>query len=978
MATKEGTRASAEFMCICLAPDVCKSPTIPVPYKILSLFDCAVNFSTNVRFRTQFAFRHNSRLSTVRCDEVGVGGGVLSGVNMGFCRPIPTTHSKTVRVNGSFVDYHVGTYMFMNCAGPEGPFNTIGQVIFLGNMLPGPVSPSGKIPKGCICGDSGILSDIQSSLGDADDLIKKGKMLYSLATTDWSDPSAVLGAIGGVAGIAGLQDVAKYAGQAKELHDTGKKLLNTDFSDPLQALGAVAGLGNIPGMSDVSKIAGLASTIGNTIKTDWSDPQAALAAATNIMKSTGLNQMAAQMLSNAILDSNIPVTQSGTTPPFFPKPGAANNGNGSSSGTSSASNSASTSGSSSSKQSAIPPSSDGKPRQHITPDVLDYLKQTNTAAYERYNLLSDSDKANAFVEMGPPSKDSNGSDYSPNDRTAIYIPGEGFSTSKEERDSLPNVSQYIPSRIRELFVADKQDATQGNFFGIKEKEGNVYLFGGLIDLGSPELPGAGNTQAWWVPDRILNMDMSPYYDHHDKGYYGSNVGLKDLGNILSHELEAFKAGATLNPLQLPLQAIYSAATTAVGLGTAVTNEATKIGSGDFSSLKDFFGSVFGGSSVNPIDSQIMTIAPGGCMGPEVPTLPGQSAPGTGSGAPGSGAPPKPGTAGAPDGNASGAGKDGMLVTTAPGNPAAVAAAIEAQFRKDNQAALAKAQAEEKAAQENAAQEKAAKEKASKEKSSQAKLNQSEMTQDESPKGPDSITLPWEDKDKTKNSCTPDDEKSKYYAQLMTKTAKNVDGHDQMNPITPGHAQVAIGVEDADLQMSRVETYGAEPRVGTTDNFIKKDENLLKKGGGDDSANYPYGTGHDIRVNHPEDFPSKETFPFQTDPVEIPKGNYEDFKDFTRKFGDYQVFSSNCVDYAVDAYGHATGSSQFGAISEYGISSPRELGKDINESKGIHEIRTHPTPNPQPVPPPESASSSSDSQKAPSQIPEPKPGPKPTF
>ncbi len=711
MATKEGTRASAEFMCICLAPDVCKSPTIPVPYKILSLFDCAVNFSTNVRFRTQFAFRHNSRLSTVRCDEVGVGGGVLSGVNMGFCRPIPTTHSKTVRVNGSFVDYHVGTYMFMNCAGPEGPFNTIGQVIFLGNMLPGPVSPSGKIPKGCICGDSGILSDIQSSLGDADDLIKKGKMLYSLATTDWSDPSAVLGAIGGVAGIAGLQDVAKYAGQAKELHDTGKKLLNTDFSDPLQALGAVAGLGNIPGMSDVSKIAGLASTIGNTIKTDWSNPQAALAAATNIMKSTGLNQMAAQMLSNAILDSNIPVTQSGTTPPFFPKPGAANNGNGSSSGTSSASNVASTSGSSSSKQSAIPPSSDGKPRQHITPDVLDYLKQTNTAAYERYNLLSDSDKANAFVEMGPPSKDSNGSDYSPNDRTAIYIPGEGFSTSKEERDSLPNVSQYIPSRIRELFVADKQDATQGNFFGIKEKEGNVYLFGGLIDLGSPELPGAGNTQAWWVPDRILNMDMSPYYDHHDKGYYGSNVGLKDLGKILSHELEAFKAGATLNPLQLPLQAIYSAATTAVGLGTAVTNEATKIGSGDFSSLKDFYGSVFGGSSVNPIDSQIMTIAPGGCMGPEVPTLPGQSAPGTGSGAPGSGAPPKPGTAGASDGNASGAGKDGILVTTKQGNPAAIAATIEAQFRAENQANLEKAQTEERARQEQEAKKKADKEKA---------------------------------------------------------------------------------------------------------------------------------------------------------------------------------------------------------------------------------------------------------------------------
>ena len=252
MATQEGTRASAEFMCICLAPDVCKSPTIPVPYKILSLFDCAVNFSTTVRFRTRFAFRHNSRLSTVRCDEAGVGGGVLSGVNLGFCRPIPTTHSKTVRVNGSFVDYHVGTYMFMNCAGPEGPFNTIGQVIFLGNMLPGPVGASGKIPKGCICGDSGMLSEIQSKLGDADDLIAKGKKLYELAKTDWSDPSAVLGAIGGVAGIAGLQDVADLAKQGKEIYDTGKKILDTDWSDPSSILGALGGAAGIGGFKETA------------------------------------------------------------------------------------------------------------------------------------------------------------------------------------------------------------------------------------------------------------------------------------------------------------------------------------------------------------------------------------------------------------------------------------------------------------------------------------------------------------------------------------------------------------------------------------------------------------------------------------------------------------------------------------------------------------------------------------------------------
>lgn len=711
MATLEGTRASAEFMCVSLVPDVCKSPTIPVPYKILSLFDCAVKFSTNVRFRKQWVFRHNSRLSTVRCDEPGVGGGILSGVNMGFCRPIDGTSSTTVKVNGSFVDYHVGTYMFMNCAGPEGPFNTIGQVIFLGNMLPGPVSPSGKVPKSCILGDSGMLADLKSKFGDIEGLIKKGKQLYSLAQTDWSNPSAVLGAMGGLAGIAGLQDIAKAAGTAKELYDVGNKLANTDWSDPAQALSAVAGAAGVAGMKDIAQVAGLANTIRNTINTDWSDPTAALASATNLMKATGLNKMVAEMTSNAILGSNIPVSQSGTTPPFFPKPGTGGNAT-------TAGSSASTGGGNTPSQPSIPPSADGLPRKYVTPEVLDYLKESNPAAYDRFNSLSDSDKANAFIETQKPVKDSNGNDYSSNDLTAIYIPGEGFSTSKAERDGLPNVSGNMPDGLRntlsEVFVASKDSPSIGSFFGIKEKEGNVYLLGGLVDLGSPEMPGAGNTSAWWVPDRLLNMDMSPYYDYHDKGYYGSNVGLSDLGKILNHEIEAFKAGATMNPLQLPLQAIYSAATTAVGVGTAAGNDLMKLGSGTFSSIGDFFGSVFGSSATDAASAATQPFAPGGCFPTMQSTIPSQSAPGAPGSAPAEGAPAKPTSAGAPGGTASGAGSNGVLITTKAGSPAAAAAAIEAQFRKDNQTELEKAQAEEKAAQTKANEE-AAKKKADEEK-----------------------------------------------------------------------------------------------------------------------------------------------------------------------------------------------------------------------------------------------------------------------
>ena len=766
MATQEGTRASAEFMCICLAPDVCKSPTIPVPYKILSLFDCAVNFSTTVRFRTRFAFRHNSRLSTVRCDEAGVGGGVLSGVNLGFCRPIPTTHSKTVRVNGSFVDYHVGTYMFMNCAGPEGPFNTIGQVIFLGNMLPGPVGASGKIPKGCICGDSGMLSEIQSKLGDADDLIAKGKKLYELAKTDWSDPSAVLGAIGGVVGIAGLQDVADLAKQGKEIYDTGKKILDTDWSDPssiLGALGGAAGIGGfketaamiakgkdlfdkgkkilgtdwsdpkqalaavasgatIAGMDGIASAAELASKVRDVIKTDWSDPKAALAAATNIMKSTGLNKMVAGLASDAITSSD-PNGASNQLPSCFPKPGSNSQSASSKNGLSNSS--PSPVGLTPNDPNWLPPSQDGKPRQRITQDVLDDMKINNPTALERYELLSEAEKKEAFIETNKPSKTKDGQPVPENKRTAVYLPGQGFSTTPEEREN--SFLPPLPKGIKEIFVAEK-DGDKENFLGIKQKKGNWYLFGGLVDLGSPDMPGAGDANMWFIPDNIFGIDMSKYFDHHDEHYYGSDVGLGDIGSVLGHELSSFAKGLSLNPLQWPLQAIYSTATTGVGLATILQNTTKQVdgalsdvlGKIDSGSFKDIFSSVFGASEVNPNDLVINNIVPGGCMGPEVPTLPGQSAPGTGSGAPGSGAPPKPGTAGAPDGNASGAGKDGILITTKQGNPAAAAAAIEAQFRKDNKAALEKAQAEEKAAQEKAAQEKAAQEKAAQKRAAQDK------------------------------------------------------------------------------------------------------------------------------------------------------------------------------------------------------------------------------------------------------------------
>jgi hypothetical protein len=636
------------------------------------------------------------------------------------------THSKTVRVNGSFVDYHVGTYMFMNCAGPEGPFNTIGQVIFLGNMLPGPVSPSGKIPKSSIDGSSGILSDIQSSLGDVEGLIAKGKKLYELAKTDWSDPSSVLGAIGGVAGIAGLQDVADMAKTAKDLYDKGKQIAQTDWSNPKQALAALAGIANVAGMDGIAKATELASKVRDAIKADWKDPKAALAAATNIMKGTGLNNMVAALASDLITtnDSN---GASSPLPANFPKPGASQaNSNGSSPSRNSGPKA--TNG-------MIPESPEGNPRMPITSDVLAEMKEKNPLAYRRIMDIQErtgSIPPNAFVEVTKPAKDKNGNPIPDSERTAVFVPGEGFSSTPNERAT--SSLWTVPAGIREVFVAGSGRSV-GEFFGMKQKEGNWYLFGGLIDLGSPEMPGAGaGGNAWWVPDKIFGMDFSKYYDYHDKHYYGNDVRLGDMGKILGLEANAFWEGLGSNPLQWPFQALYSGATTTVGTLTALDNSLKDIlGKGDFSSLKDFFGNVFGESPLSPNDLGIDNIVAGGCVGPEVPTLPGQSAPGTGSGAPGQGVPPAKGKAGAPDGNASGAGQDGVLITTAQGNPAAAAAAIEAAFRKDNQEALNKAQAEERAKQEQAAKEKAAKEKAEQEKAAKEKADKEKADKEKADK-----------------------------------------------------------------------------------------------------------------------------------------------------------------------------------------------------------------------------------------------------
>src|SRR5262249_55516716 len=160
-----------------------------------------------------------------------------SNVNMGFCRPI--THMPTVHVNGHDILNHQEEFMWMNCAGPEGPGNTVGRLYFFGFMTAASVPDSGDIPSGDPpvwaerSAESGFMSSVGSQFSSAEGIVGMAKQAYGLGTMDWSNPGSVLGAIGGVAGLGGLGDVAQMAGLAQ----MGYGLATTDWSNPAAALG---------------------------------------------------------------------------------------------------------------------------------------------------------------------------------------------------------------------------------------------------------------------------------------------------------------------------------------------------------------------------------------------------------------------------------------------------------------------------------------------------------------------------------------------------------------------------------------------------------------------------------------------------------------------------------------------------------------------------------------------------------------------
>jgi len=146
MSDNRGTNRDAEAYVVSMAPDVCKTPLgstmVPVPYTITCKFDVAQATATRTRFGGQPVFTMGSYLPTVQGDEPGVGGGLISGVNLGACRPVE--HSKSVRVEGQWLVRH-SDLMAMNCAGPKGTGNTYGKIVYIGVKTSARIGPDGGI-----------------------------------------------------------------------------------------------------------------------------------------------------------------------------------------------------------------------------------------------------------------------------------------------------------------------------------------------------------------------------------------------------------------------------------------------------------------------------------------------------------------------------------------------------------------------------------------------------------------------------------------------------------------------------------------------------------------------------------------------------------------------------------------------------------------------------------------------------------------
>jgi hypothetical protein len=102
MALNPALAKDDDFMLICVAPDVCFTPSkpyAPTPYPIVHKLGKSKGVSKNVYFREKKAYRHKvSYVDSVQGDEPGMGKGLISQTNTKISHNI--LKSATVFING--------------------------------------------------------------------------------------------------------------------------------------------------------------------------------------------------------------------------------------------------------------------------------------------------------------------------------------------------------------------------------------------------------------------------------------------------------------------------------------------------------------------------------------------------------------------------------------------------------------------------------------------------------------------------------------------------------------------------------------------------------------------------------------------------------------------------------------------------------------------------------------------------------------
>ena len=103
MADERMTAKDADYVLVCLCPDVCWTPignsVVPIPYAITHNMSTAQQCSKDVFVNGNATFLHAmSFVDKVQGDAPGVRGGVITGVNEKVSHSLQ--HSSSVYING--------------------------------------------------------------------------------------------------------------------------------------------------------------------------------------------------------------------------------------------------------------------------------------------------------------------------------------------------------------------------------------------------------------------------------------------------------------------------------------------------------------------------------------------------------------------------------------------------------------------------------------------------------------------------------------------------------------------------------------------------------------------------------------------------------------------------------------------------------------------------------------------------------------